>query len=238
MQLAHPLSFRNSLEIKLHSGEWKDVLALENLSHEVSETLLSELGTFFPFMPHHKNHQGYLPRAILKNEITNSVTFYGGSFNPFHEGHMACLDLCPEKNIVVVLDHNPFKIDQTKSPNLYGDFLKLVNLFKEKPYSIYSGFADKKSGNPTSTWLPFVAIEEKNLLLGDDSFMDFLKWKNPDIILKAITKIYVVPRIYHKEDYQRQIQAVNKIKRDVEIIILPDHPYKSVSSSNLRSQGD
>lgn len=193
------------------------------------------LGNYFEFMPNSdQTHNQYeLDPLFLKHPIKGSVTFFGGSFNPFHHGHRACLDLCPEKNILVVPDRNPFKV-QSDSDYVYDDFMKLAESLKDTSYSMYPGFLGLNEANPTSSWLPKVRISEKNFLMGDDSFMSLLSWKNPDILLNAITKLYVVPRSFKREDYLQQEIEIKKINPKLDIHYLADHPYQNISSTSLR----
>lgn len=195
-----------------------------------------ELGNYFEFMPgsDQTHNQSELPHLFLKHPIVDSVTFFGGSFNPFHQGHRACLDLCPEKNILIVPDHNPFKMPASKNENVYDEFLFLAESLKETPYSLYPGFLGIDKPNPTSSWLPFVKIKEKNFLMGDDSFMSLLTWKNPEAILKSLTKLYVVPRIFKREDYLKHEREIKKIHSLLDVHYLADHPYKNISSTDLR----
>ncbi|MBY0413614.1 MAG: hypothetical protein K2Q18_05595, partial [Bdellovibrionales bacterium] len=204
MQLLYPLEFRNSLEVRLdsadlggtHHDEWCDIYKVYDLSQLDQFNLLIGLGDFFKFMPVHSSvPEGVIKTDILKNDIKDSVTFFGGSFFPFHLGHMSCVDLCPEKNIVIVPDCNPNKV-QIEKMNPYDDFMHLCLTLKESPYSVYPGFFGRNKPNPTSNWLPKVNIPEKNFLMGDDSFMDIMKWHQPEVFLNALTKLYVVPRSF------------------------------------------
>ena len=244
MQLLYPLEFRNSLEVRLdsihlggdHQNEWCDIYKLEDLSQLDQLNLLIGLGDFFQFMPvMSSTPKGHLKKDILKHEIKGSVTFFGGSFFPFHLGHMSCLELCPEKNIVLVLDCNPHK-EQMDKMNPFDDFMHLCQTLAETPYAIYPGFFGRNKPNPTSNWLPKVNILEKNFLMGDDSFMNLLKWHEPATLLNALTKLYVVPREYSVEGYDSQIEEVLKLNPKLQIIILPDHPYKNLSSTKIRNQ--
>ncbi len=196
---------------------------------------LLKIADCFEFMPDSSgNHnQAELSKLFLKHTISNSITFFGGSFNPFHEGHRACLDLCPEKNILIVPDRNPFK-ELSIAENVFDEFKKLAENLKETPYSLYPGFLVKKESNPTSSWLPFVKIPEKNFLMGDDSFMDLLKWKNPEVIMKALTKLYVVPRKFSKSDYVKIEKELLKMNPKLEVHYLDEHPYMNISSTDIR----
>lgn len=244
MQLLYPLEFRNTLEVRLdssqlggdHEDEWCDIYKLYNLSQLDQFNLLIGLGDFFKFMPvHASNPKGHLKSDILKNDIRDSVTFFGGTFFPFHLGHMSCLDLCPEKNIVIVPDCNPQK-GPTDKQNPYDDFMQLCLTLKDSPYSIYPGFFGRNKPNPTSNWLPKVSIPEKNFLMGDDSFMAIMSWIEPEKFLNALSKLYVVPRVFDREVYAAQTEAVQAVNPRLQVIILPDHPYKNLSSSKLRAE--
>lgn len=194
-----------------------------------------EIANCFEFMPDSdgQHSQVELSALFLKHPIVDSVTFFGGSFNPFHLGHRACLDLCPEKNILIVPDRNPFK-DFSNSENVWDDFIKLANSLKDTRYSLYPGFLSKNESNPTSSWLPQVKIKEKNFLMGDDSYMSLLSWKNPEVIIKALTKLYVVPRQFTKADYLKIEKELLKMNPQLEVHYLDEHPYMNISSTELR----
>jgi nicotinate-nucleotide adenylyltransferase len=195
-----------------------------------------DLGNYFEFMPMstgHKNQKD-LDQLFLKNPIVNSITFFAGSFNPFHEGHRACLDLCPETNILIVPDRNPLKkISENENP--YDHFILLAESLRETTYSLYPGFLSLETANPTSAWISQVKIVNKNFLMGDDSFMSLLAWKNPEVIISALTKLYVVPRTFSKEDYMRQEIKILEINPKLEIHYLDIHPYMNLSSTKLRT---
>lgn len=242
MQLLYPLEFRNQLEVRLdsqflgmgHSDEWCDIYKLENLSHMDQSNLLISLGDFFEFMPTISSlPKGEIKNDILKHTIKKSVTFFGGSFFPFHEGHMSCLRLCPEKNIVVIPDCNPEKKNEEKV-NPYISFLDLCQRLKETSHSIYPGFLGRNKKNPTAHWLPEVKIEEKKFLMGDDSFMNLLNWQDASTLIKALAQIYIVPRIYNELDCKKQMLKIKEINANLEMTLLPDHAYKNLSSSILR----
>jgi nicotinate-nucleotide adenylyltransferase len=244
MQLLYPLEFRNSLEVRLdsadlggtHHDEWCDIYKLKNLSQLDQFNLLIGLGDFFKFMPLHSSlPDGIIKKDILKQEIKDTVTFFGGSFFPFHLGHMSCMDLCPEKNIVIVPDWNPHKELRDKD-NPFEDFMQLCQTLKDTPYSIYPGFFGRNRLNPTASWLPKVTIPQKNFIMGDDSFMNLLTWQDPKILLLALTKLYVVPRLFEENEYELQIKKVMELNPKLSVIILPDHPYKKLSSTNIREQ--
>ena len=234
MKLHYPLEFRHSLEVRLSDGTFKDVLSLQNLSELDQLELLVALGDLFPFMPDTLNVTSGFHPDINKVEIQNSVTFFGGSFHPFHRGHLNCLESCPEQNIIVVPDCNPHKVRfEERSP--YETFTELCTILRGKPFSIYPGFLGKNVANPTVNWITRVQIAEVNFLMGDDSFMNFFKWTRPEEILRKLTKLYIVPRDFERTDYEDQLIKVKAIAPRLEIIILPDHPFRQLSSTSFRT---
>ncbi len=194
-----------------------------------------EVANCFEFMPGSdgKHSQVELSKLFLKHPIKDSVTFFGGSFKPFHQGHRACLDLCPEKNILIIPDRNPFK-EINDDEKIWNEFIQLAQSLKETNYSLYPGFLVHKVANPTSSWLPLVKISQKNFLMGDDSYLNLLAWKNPEVLLKSLTKLYVVPREFTKNDYLKYEPELLKINPKLEIHYLDKHPYMNISSSKLR----
>jgi nicotinate-nucleotide adenylyltransferase len=195
------------------------------LDLKTQEEMCLEIGSHFPFMPLSNSNESH-------GSIKDTVTFFGGSFQPFHQGHRACLDLCSEKNIVLILDRNPQKEARDFLP--YDEYLKITCELKNTSYFIYPSFWGSRQQNPTCSWLPIVKIAEKNLLMGDDTFMNFLSWQSPEKVIKALTKLYVVPRIYSLEECGLQEMKLLKINPKLKVIFLEDHPFKELSSTKLR----
>ena len=194
-----------------------------------------KIANCFEFMPNSdgSHSQNELPRLFLKAPIKESITFFGGSFNPFHKGHFACLKLCPEKNILIVPDRNPFKPVISKE-NVFDQFMELAEELKETPYSLYPGFLALSTGNPTSSWLPEVKIKEVNLLMGDDSYLSLLSWFEVEKLVSALSKLYVVPRQFTKNEYLAIEKKLLTINPKLMVHYLDEHPYMNISSSELR----
>jgi nicotinate-nucleotide adenylyltransferase len=167
------------------------------------------------------------------------LIFFGGSFNPWHEGHEACIKLMdPQKKIVVLPDHNPYKefidnkltnIDQIKSfldnyPNTY----------------IFEGFFDAQKKNPTIHWLYEVkqAFKEKklSLLMGFDTFMGIDKWIKAHELLNILDTIYVASRLDNPEQKEAQTKVLRSINPDLSIQFLGNHPHEELSSTALRNK--
>lgn len=162
----------------------------------------------------------------------DSVTFFGGSFNPIHLGHLECIKLCPEKNILMVLDRNPQK--DLRNLDLKNELQLIVNRLQNLDVSLYPGFWLKSEKNPTNVWIQKVMAQEKNLLMGDDSFINFFSWQKPEVILMNLKKIYVVPRNHQLHQLMIVKEQCEQINPQIEVVFLSNHLYQHLSSTELR----
>lgn len=195
---------------------------------EEEKVFCSELGKRFSLF---ENNNEDAPKWLLKKELKGEVVFYPGTFNPWHLGHRACLDLCPVKNIVVVPDFNPWKEgDQRQRP--WEHLKDLVYRLGKSDYSIYPGFLAKDVGNPTVSWFPKIQLDKKSLLMGDDSFLNLHKWKDIDELVKHICKLYVAPRGSDPLGIEEQVKRFPQLN----IIFLDHHDYEEISSTELRNK--
>lgn len=189
-------------------------------------------------MPLHFEGAFLLDEAIKlqfkKSDFKNSVTFYGGTFRPFHRGHLECLHLCPEDNILIIPDRNPQKEEHAFCSG--DEIFALAKLLKDTPYSIYPGFYLLNNKNPTAHWISKVSHREINFLMGDDSYMNLMSWIDVAVFLKSLTKLYVVPRHFNKNDYDIVALKCLKLNPRLNIIYLKEHVYQDVSSSKLRTK--
>lgn len=211
---------------------------LSEISSLATKELVEELkkiSSHFTFMG---NVTAVLPSIyvdeFLKNEIKDSVTFFGGTFNPIHEGHLECLRLCPENNIVMVLDRNPQK--ELRTIDYFSELKMILKQLENKKCHLYPGFWLEEKKNPTNEWIAKVTIPEVNLLMGDDSFINFFNWIKPEIILKRLSKIYVVPRNHQLVHLGLVRDRCLSINPDLEVIFLSQHQYQNLSSTELRSK--
>lgn len=171
------------------------------------------------------------PAWLLKRNLDDHIVFYPGTFDPWHLGHRACLELCPIKTVVVVPDFNPWKEELER----IGPWRKLKGLcsrLEGTDFSIYPGFLSLEKGNPTVDWFPKVKNKKKSILIGDDSFLNLHKWKDIEVLTKHITTLFVVPRGEREAELERQVLNFPELH----IVFLGNHEFEDLSSTDLRGK--
>lgn len=165
----------------------------------------------------------------LSQLCPDKVCFFGGSFNPWHEGHNNCLSLFPEPNELIVLpDHNPLKDSNSTRPVIDAGEIK-----------VFWGFWEAQEKNPTSKWL--TALKELRpdieigLLMGHDSFANLDEWYEYKTLLNTLNNIYVVAREDDEQDFQRLGQNYTNINQNIRITYLGHHNKEHLSSTKLRN---
>jgi nicotinate-nucleotide adenylyltransferase len=174
-------------------------------------------------------------------ETSKELVFFGGSFNPWHEGHSSCINLMPKNlPIVVIPDHNPFK-EIVKSNDKLTSLTNLketLSTFENKTY-LFSSFFEKNEKNPTSTWVQQIKEQypklKISLLMGYDSFISLDKWIDTDKLLNNLENVYVASRMDDTEAKSLQIRALKQIA-DINIVFIGNHDFEHISSTNLRAK--
>ncbi|MCT4641074.1 MAG: hypothetical protein N4A33_02180 [Bacteriovoracaceae bacterium] len=152
------------------------------------------------------------------------ILYFGGSFNPWHEGHSECIRKAPkDATIIVIPDHNPQKEINTKEYSLNESYIKSLH----KNVYIYKGFFLKKKKNPTYKWITQVKKEFSNLkhsfLMGYDSYENLKSWIQFETILNNLNKLYVLNRENQMcENYY-----------NIKTIFLGPHDFEQLASSKL-----
>ncbi len=221
-----------------YENAWVPLLEIEEFQNDIGELVCLELGKYFDFMPTHdpKKSLHQLPPIFWKNKnlFPKSLTFYSGTFFPWHQGHEACLKAFPISGSLLVLpDKNPWKenIDRGCAWKFFRD---LLLKYEDSPYSFYPGFLGLKEKNPTYSWLSKTLIPQKSLLLGDDTFLDLEKWYESKKLISLLDCIYVVPRLEAEEKLDAQFLKLKEINEHLYIKRLKHHAFENLSSTKLR----
>lgn len=203
----------------------------KNLPWDQQLDLCRQHAGAFPFF--HGNFSKF-DSPLLKSPVQNKAVFYGGSFNPWHEGHRACLDLCPEMPLIVVPDYNPWKDLKAREAGPWDLIIDLYDELKESPYSIYPGFLTSEEVTPTVDWLPKVDLKEKYFLMGEDNFLKLHLWKDYHLLLESLTGLFVCPRAANQDEIKKQRMEITARFPQLEISFLANHDYEHYSSTYLR----
>ncbi len=233
-------------------AEWIDIFDLNSLAFDHGAILCEAVAKFWAFMPHaffKESSIALIAKEILtEKKIATSgdvlnfkeFIFFGGSFNPWHQGHERCVQLCGEflneSALVLVPDKNPWKKEASSVVRCkwQGILLLLKEIKNYKNVFLYPGFFGMEDINPTSAWLPQLRVEKKSLLMGDDCFCELVNWKSPEIILNALSRIYVVTRVSPKNLVYIAKEKILAINPKIELLFLNNNPYADLSSSAIR----
>ena len=223
---------------------WQPLTKITQLAAPDGAILNDALGRLWPIFPEGYGSRQWrarpaLPAAILKSKLSSrdDIIFFGGSFNPWHHGHQACVDLChqrfPQAKIVIVPDHNPWK---KFAPQVcyWALYRELGQKLKKTPYLIYPGFYGREKEHPTAQWLLACHCRKKSFLMGDDNLMSFLSWHHAPQLLRGLARLIIVPRTANARERQKQITLLAKYNPRLKIVVLPEHPYAQLSSTKMR----
>ena len=213
-------------------------IILPELSPKAARSLLDLVGSRYPFSPNFHQLKELCPELVF-NKTADEWVFFGGSFNPWHKGHQACLDLLPEDKLCFILpDRNPDKELRVVEP--VSNVLQLVSKIKfGKKHYIAPTFLLDFQKNPTVTWIEKLHQEfpdrKHSLLMGFDSFKGVSKWLRAEELLPMINTIYVVSRLEDDEEREQVAAPLKKLAPNLTIEFLGRHVYEDLSSTKLRT---
>lgn len=168
---------------------------------------------------------------------TGELIFFGGSFNPWHAGHKACLDLLGDKKCIILPDRNPFKEIHNRPP--LESYLELISHINLDHHYVNPEFILKNEKNPTYNWMKRTHERSPHtklgLLMGMDSLETIERWHRADELLQLLSKIYVVSRLENellREDLKERLARYTHLQ----LHYLGHHPFESLSSTQLREE--
>ena len=178
----------------------------------------------------------------------HSITVFGGSFNPWHDGHQISVENFLKQEqmpLVVMVDSNPQKevlAPQVNFERYQKIFKSLSSLYLQKNslLRIHAGALGLSTSTPTYKWVQTLPSSlELSILIGDDQLLNLMTWKEIDYLCERWKKIYISPRYFTSDQIRELAESYRKAKiteKKVfpEYSILPEHPYQQLSSTKLR----
>lgn len=214
---------------------WEKLSHLPPLAFDHGAMLCEALGRFWPDMPTHAPvFQGIRPFGVP--EPRGRHIFFGGTFNPWHQGHATCVQQCPDpENLVVVPDSNPFK-HQTAHQCSWQHYLSLVAHLDGLAERVFPGWCGSELPNPTANWFP--AVPGSNaLLLGDDSLASLPGWLDASRLARSLTRLFILPRKTPASQISSAQTWLKQQNPNCELTFLADHPFRHLSSTEIREEG-
>lgn len=234
-------SWKNKIEFAITDvGDFTMVWTslLPDLEPEYAEALVDLVGARYPISPQFETLQIGCPELAFTN-TSDEWVFFGGSFNPWHSGHQACLDLLPDDKVCLILpDRNPQKDDRSTTP--VCEILQISTLakFKKNQFLVPTFLLDQKK-NPTVEWIEKLKDEfptlKLSLLMGFDSFSNIKSWVRPEDLLASLETIYVASRLEDDEDRALALDEA-KARGLKNVVFLGKHPFEEVSSTEIRNR--
>lgn len=240
-KLEHPIRWMD-LEFELIGPSQRMVTwpnLLPDLTPETARSFLDLIASRYPFSRDRETLKNLCPELLFDFPVEEWV-FFGGSFNPWHKGHQACLDLLPKEKICFILpDKNPLKEDTLREPVVTS--LELIRKIKFGPHHYFvPTFLIHKEKNPTITWVEKVHADFPDkklaLLIGFDSLKSIHTWLRSEELLNKLSTIYVVSRLEDDEDREKVAGPLQKIAPKLHVEYLGRHEFEKLSSSDLRNQ--
>jgi len=218
-------------------AKWVLLTELKELAFDHGAILCEGLGHFWKTMPSFSDAlEGLrLPDFMPVCEDSNIGVFYGGSFNPWHAGHTACVDNAP-KNTIVVPDSNPWKsMDENIDRKCFWrSLLEICQQLAGRDITIFPGFWGAEQGNPTISWLSQTNFKQYALVMGDDAFLSLHQWFAAEKLIKILHKVYIIPRGASAAALLAQKKKIQGINGDLVCSFGKEHKFQELSSSNLR----
>lgn len=212
---------------------------LPDLEPEYAEALVDLVGSRYPISPSYKELREKCPQMVFKNTADEWV-FFGGTFNPWHQGHQACLNLLSDdKPCLILPDRNPQKELRNLSPVSTLLEISTKARFKKHQFLVPS-FLLMNEKNPTVDWVERLKDEmptlKISLLLGFDSFANLKTWVRSSDLLPQVHTLYVVSRLEDDDERARALDEAHALSSDLNVVFLGKHEFENVSSTEIRNR--
>jgi ADP-ribose pyrophosphatase YjhB (NUDIX family)/nicotinic acid mononucleotide adenylyltransferase len=215
---------------------WVPLREIETLAFDHGAILCDALGKFWYDMP--TFHRELLGIEVFGNPPHSSEDkiFFGGTFNPWHEGHGACVELCPSPDqLIVIPDANPFK-DGPDDVCYWARYRYIQSKVADIGARVFPGFCGQETPNPTYGWLSRVRARRKRFLMGDDNLAGLSNWNEAERLVQTLDGIQVASRNADKKAIEAARAWLFDNNPNCVVEMLSDHPYRHLSSTRLREK--
>ncbi len=254
--ITHPFTFWVSKKLKVSGGDdaasanWYTLSDVDEFAFDHGAIICEALGLWWKNMSTENSDLIKKSEFCLNSfENLDEIIFYGGSFNPWHEGHQACIEqlskrLNERQQLVVIPDYNPQKPGKNM-PTGFRDALSFYKFITKKCKNfantkVFPGFIGKEKTNPTAYWLKDVKKKNPNkllsLLMGFDSLANIQSWIDAKELLNNLNTIYAVPRDTNQDNIMKSQKYIQENHQHLKIEILENHPFEKVSSTEIRNK--
>lgn len=217
------------------NAEWVLLNRIEQLAFDHGAILCEALGRFWPEMPGHDARLSGVEPWGRPQELKSKALFYGGSFNPWHEGHSVCLNQAPgQLERIVVPDSNPFKPEFHKS--CFWKHFRTIKSHIPEQVHVFPGFCGMEISNPTVAWVGHTGFDDVSLLMGDDCFLQLESWYQYRTLLNELEGLFIVPRGAKGASFEAARARLLKQAPHLAIQRLDAHDYQHMSSTDLRQK--
>lgn len=212
---------------------------LPDLEPEFAEALVDLVGARYPVSSKYNELKNECPKIIYSNKSDEWVIF-GGTFNPWHQGHQACLNLIPEDKICLITpDRNPHK--ELRDINPVSTILEIsVKAKLKKQQFLVPTFLLEDKKNPTVVWVEKMQEnfpdQKISLLVGFDSFAKLKTWTRSADLLPKLHAIYVVSRLENDSERAKALDEVHALNSNLDVVFLGKHEFEHVSSTDIRNK--
>ena len=212
---------------------------IPDLAPEYAEALLDLVAARFPVSEEYAFLTEKCPELGFKNPSDEWV-FFGGTFNPWHKGHQACLDLLPADKVCLIMpDRNPHK--ELREIHQVMTVLEISSKSQlSKNRFLVPTFLLKEEKNPTVNWVEkmkgLFPTDKISLLMGFDSFSQLKTWTRSSDLLPKLHAIYVVSRLEDEEDRAKALDEIHALGSNLNVVFLGNHAWEKISSTTLRNK--
>ncbi|MFH5835994.1 nicotinate-nucleotide adenylyltransferase [Proteiniclasticum sp. C24MP] len=169
------------------------------------------------------------------------IGILGGTFNPIHNGHLYMAFEAKETleldRVIFVPNYiPPHKEAYERNPE---DVLKMLELVLEEyeDFSISTYELEKQGLSYTYETLDYFTKiyphDELYFIIGEDSYVNFSRWKNPEIII-SLAKLVVFQR--HGFDEHERLRTRTLLETHGKTPVMLDSMILEISSSDIRNR--